>query len=137
VDEGVGEPVSKKQKEKTATVTVCRGCCCGRAEKNPGTDHAGQLAALRERLGRERVRISECLDVCEQSNVIVVSPAPAGRANGGRPVWLGLIHDADAVADIADWVQAGGPGLAEPPEILDLYRFAPSRRVRAESGIET
>jgi (2Fe-2S) ferredoxin len=134
-----GKERAAKQKPDAgaALVTVCRGCCCGRAEKNPGTDHTGQLAALRERLGAGRVRVSDCLDVCEQSNVIVVSPAPAGRANGGRPVWLGLVHDADAVADIADWVQAGGPGLVEPPEILDLYRFAPSRRVRAESGIDT
>jgi hypothetical protein len=27
-------------------------------------------------------------------------------------------------------VEAGGPGLADPPEILDLYTFSPSRRVR-------
>lgn len=119
-----------------AAVTVCRGCCCGRPEKNPTTDHAGQLAALRERLGAARVRVSDCLDVCEQSNVIVVSPSPAGRAQGARPVWLGLVHDPDAVTDIADWVQAGGPGIAEPPAILDLYRFAPSRRIRAESGVD-
>ncbi|WP_051450230.1 hypothetical protein [Actinospica robiniae] len=130
-----------KQKAQTqigaATVTVCRGCCCGRVEKNPGVDHAGQLATLRERLGPARVRVSDCLDVCEQSNVIVVSPAPAARAGGERPVWLGLVHDPDAVTDIADWAQAGGPGAAEPPAILDLYRFSPSRRVRAESGIDS
>jgi hypothetical protein len=30
-----------------ATVTVCRDCC-GPNEKNPGTDHTGQLANLRE-----------------------------------------------------------------------------------------
>ena len=133
---GTQKPAKQKPETAAATVTVCRGCCCGRPEKNPGTDHAAQLAMLRQRLGVGRVRISDCLDVCEQSNVIVVSPAPAGRANGARPVWLGLIHDTDAVTDIADWIQAGGPGLAEPPAILDLYRFAPSRRIRAESGID-
>lgn len=122
----------EKPRPGAATVTVCRGCCCGRAEKLPGVDHAGQLAELRSRLGRERVRVSDCLDVCEQSNVLVVSPAPAGRANGARPVWLGLVHDADAIADIADWIQAGGPGLAEPPGVLDLYQFSPSRRVSRE-----
>lgn len=133
-----GKKKAAKQKPEAgaATVTVCRGCCCGRAEKNPGTDHTAQLATLRERLGPGKVRISDCLDVCEQSNVIVVSPAPAGRANGARPVWLGLVHDPDAATDIADWVQAGGPGLADPPDILELYRFAPSRRVRGESGID-
>jgi hypothetical protein len=49
---------------------------------------------------------------------------------GGRPVWLGLVNDAEAAIDIAAWVGAGGPGLAEPPDILDLYEFTPARRVR-------
>jgi hypothetical protein len=119
-----------------ATVTVCRGCCCGRPEKTPGVDHAGQLAALRSRLPANQIRLSDCLDVCEQSNVLVISPSPAGRAAGARPVWLGLVHDRDAIGEIADWVDAGGPGLADPPAILDLYRFAPSRRVRRESGLD-
>lgn len=131
-----GKKKAKEPAAGTATVTVCRGCCCGRPEKNPGTDHAAQLATLRELLGAKRVRVSDCLDVCERSNVMVVSPSPAGRAHGARPTWLGLVHDPDAVTDIADWIQAGGPGLAEPPPILDLYRFAPSRRTRAESGID-
>lgn len=113
---------------------MCRGCCCGTA-KIPGVDHAGQLAALKAELGTvARVRAVNCLDACEQANVIVVQPSEAGRAAGGRPVWLGLVNDSDATADIASWVRAGGPGLAEPPEILDLYEFAASRRVR--KGIE-
>jgi (2Fe-2S) ferredoxin len=71
-----------------------------------------------------------CLDACEQANVVVVQPSSAGRAAGGRPVWLGLVNDRDASADIVAWVHAGGPGLADPPDILDLYAFQPSRRVR-------
>lgn len=71
-----------------------------------------------------------CLDACEQANVIVVQPSPEGRVAGGRPVWLGLVNDPDATADIAEWVRSGDPGLADPPEILDLYEFGPSRRVR-------
>jgi hypothetical protein len=51
-------------------------------------------------------------------------------------VWLGLVHDLDAVTDIADWIRDGGPGIAEPPAVLDLYAFTPSRRVRAESGLD-
>ena len=30
------------------------------------------------------LRASECLDVCDQANVVVVQPSPAGRAAGGR-----------------------------------------------------
>ncbi|MEV0639495.1 (2Fe-2S) ferredoxin domain-containing protein [Streptomyces sp. NPDC050619] len=112
------------------TVTVCRGCCCGTA-KVPGVDHTAQLSTLKAELGPvAQVRAVNCLDACEQANVIVVQPSSAGRAAGGRPVWLGLVNDSDATADIATWVRAGGPGLADPPTILDLYAFGPSRRVR-------
>ncbi|MEV7686675.1 (2Fe-2S) ferredoxin domain-containing protein [Streptomyces bungoensis] len=112
------------------TVTVCRGCCCGTA-KIPGIDHAAQLAGLRRALdGAAQVRVTDCLDACEHANVVVVQPSAAGRAAGGRPVWLGLVNDTDAADDIATWVEAGGPGLADPPGVLDLYAFTPSRRVR-------
>ncbi|MFF9350427.1 (2Fe-2S) ferredoxin domain-containing protein [Streptomyces sp. NPDC014734] len=114
------------------TVSVCRGCCCG-TPKIPDVDHAGQLSGLRRALDTvATVRAVECLDACEQANVIVVQPSARGRGAGGRPVWLGLVNDPDAVRDIAAWVEAGGPGLADPPEILDLYTFRPSRRVQRE-----
>lgn len=117
------------------TVTVCRGCCCGRTAKNPAVDHAGQLAALRQGLhASAKLRITDCLDVCEQSNVIVIQPSPAGRAAGGRPVWLGMVGDSGAVDDITTWIEEGGPGLADPPATLDLYEFKPSRRIRMQSG---
>ncbi|WP_405145910.1 (2Fe-2S) ferredoxin domain-containing protein [Sphaerisporangium sp. NBC_01403] len=74
------------------------------------------------------VRVTECLDVCEQANVVVVHPSPAGRTMGGRPVWLGLVNQPDAARDIAAWIRAGGPGVAEPPEILTLHIFTPPRR---------
>ena len=112
------------------TVTVCRGCCCGTA-KIPRVDHAAQLRDLRSALtDTASLRVVDCLDACEQANVVVVQPSPTGRRAGGRPVWLGLVNDRDATADIADWARAGGPGLAGPPDILDLYAFQPSRRVR-------
>ncbi|MFF2502585.1 (2Fe-2S) ferredoxin domain-containing protein [Streptomyces sp. NPDC058067] len=114
------------------TVTVCRGCCCGSA-KVPGLDHAAQLRGLREGLaGTAKIRVTDCLDACERANVVVVQPSAAGRRAGGRPVWLGLVNDEDATADITAWIEGGGPGLTEPPGILDLYAFRPSRRVQAE-----
>ncbi|MFF1395867.1 (2Fe-2S) ferredoxin domain-containing protein [Streptomyces sp. NPDC058287] len=114
------------------TVTVCRGCCCG-SPKVPGLDHTAQLRDLRRALdGSATVRVTDCLDACERANVIVVQPSAAGRKAGGRPVWLGLVNDPDATADITAWIEDGGPGLTEPPGILDLYTFKPSRRVRAE-----
>ncbi|MEU5272393.1 hypothetical protein [Streptomyces hygroscopicus] len=105
-------------------LTVCRDCCCG-SPKVTGIDHAEQTA----RLGREApVRVSACLDVCDQANVVVVQPSSAGRAAGAGPVWLGLVNDTDATEDIAAWVRAGGPGVAPLPDILELYAFTPRER---------
>jgi (2Fe-2S) ferredoxin len=116
------------------TVTVCRGCCCGTA-KVPRFDHAGQLARLRQGLDEVcQVRVTGCLDACERANVVVVQPSGAGRAAGGRPVWLGLANDPDVAEDITAWVRAGGPGLADLPDLLDLYAFTPPRRIRQTMG---
>lgn len=115
------------------TVTVCRGCCCGTSAKVPRLDHEAQLTDLRTQLSRvAMVRRTDCLDACERANVIVVQPSAEGRRAGGRPVWLGQVNDPDAAADITAWVKDGGPGLAEAPDILNLYTFNPSRRVRHE-----
>ncbi|WP_224282964.1 (2Fe-2S) ferredoxin domain-containing protein [Streptomyces sp. LS1784] len=112
------------------TVAVCRGCCCG-TPKVPGVDHAARLEDLRTSLaGIANVRPTGCLDACEQANVMVVQPSAEGRKAGGRPVWLALVNDAEAARDITAWVEAGGPGLADPPGVLDLYAFRPSRRIR-------
>ncbi|MFB9465241.1 (2Fe-2S) ferredoxin domain-containing protein [Streptomyces cinereospinus] len=112
-------------------VVVCRDCRCG-SRKVTGVDHAEQTA----RLARDApVRITGCLDVCDQANVIVVQPSAEGRAAGGRPVWLGLVNDSAATEDVAAWVRAGGPGLAALPDILDLYVFTPRRRTRTPRGV--
>ncbi|MFD7642672.1 (2Fe-2S) ferredoxin domain-containing protein [Kitasatospora sp. NPDC059795] len=132
--------MSRRSREKAAapaagaaarcTVTVCRGCCCG-TPKIPRIDHAAQLTGLRAALATTAtVRPVGCLDACEHGNVIVVQPSAQGRKAGGRPVWLGLVNDLDASADITAWIEAGGPGLADMPAILDLYAFNPSRRIR-------
>jgi hypothetical protein len=78
------------------------------------------------------VRRTDCLDACERANVIVIQPCAEGRKAGGRPICLGQVNDPGAAADIAAWVKNGGPGLAEAPDILGLYTFSPSRRVRHE-----
>lgn len=113
-------------------VTVCRDCCCG-SPKVTGIDHAGQLERLRQ---AAPVRVSRCLDACEQANIVVVQPSAAGRAKDAHPVWLGLVNDAAATDDIAAWVRAGGPGLADPPAVLELYSIRPPRRPAAGSSRE-
>ncbi|MFF3458306.1 (2Fe-2S) ferredoxin domain-containing protein [Streptomyces sp. NPDC002730] len=109
---------------RPCTLVVCRGCCCGDARKNPGTDHEGQLARLREATaasdGRLAVRTSDCLGPCGQANVIVVQPSTEGRRRGARAAWIGWALDDDCTDDILAWVRAGGPGLAELPATLEL-----------------
>ncbi len=118
-----------------ASVTVCRGCCCGSLTKHPDLDHRAQLERIRAGVGSSgRVRVSDCLDACERSNVMVVTPSAAGRLAGGRPVWLGEVLDDDAADDVITWVASGGPGVSEPPNVLDLYAFSPSNRVRRAVG---
>ncbi|MER7161126.1 (2Fe-2S) ferredoxin domain-containing protein, partial [Streptomyces lydicus] len=80
INKRAGRPATA---EAPCRVTVCRGCCCGDAAKIPGVDHTGQIPRLRAALdGAAPVRASECLDVCDQANVVVVQPSAAGRAAG-------------------------------------------------------
>ncbi|MFJ8464673.1 (2Fe-2S) ferredoxin domain-containing protein [Streptomyces swartbergensis] len=111
-------------------VVVCRDCCCG-SGKVTGVDHAAQTERLRS---AAPVRISACLDVCDQANVIVVQPSAEGRAAGARPVWLGLVNDPAATEDVVSWVREGGPGVAPLPEILGLYVFSPLGRRRPDGS---
>ena len=123
-----------RRSQAGVVVTVCRGCCCGTVAKHPSTDHDGQVDRLRDGLaGSARVRISDCLDACERSNVVVVAPSPSGRRAGGRPVWLGEVLDPASTADIADWACAGGPGLAERPQALDVHYFRSPRPKRSDA----
>ncbi|MFI0928105.1 (2Fe-2S) ferredoxin domain-containing protein [Streptomyces sp. NPDC021012] len=68
----------------------------------------------------------------------VVQPSAEGRKNGGPPVWLGLVNGPDATTDTTGttgttaWIKDSGPDLTGPSDILDLYAFRPSRRIRAE-----
>ncbi|MER6614046.1 (2Fe-2S) ferredoxin domain-containing protein [Streptomyces xantholiticus] len=114
---------------RPCTVVVCRGCCCGDARKNPGTDHAGQLARLRDAAaasgGRFAVRTSDCLGPCGQANVFVVQPSTEARRRGARAAWIGWALDDDATDDVLGWVAAGGPGVAEPPATLTLQMIPP------------
>ena len=57
------------------TILVCRGCCCGTAQKHPDVDHEAQLRVLEAAAAKTagaRVRAVDCVDECSRSNVIVV-----------------------------------------------------------------
>ncbi|WP_249352213.1 (2Fe-2S) ferredoxin domain-containing protein [Nocardiopsis akebiae] len=85
-------------------------------------DHKAQLArlsAIDDHSGRSvPVRTSKCLGICFQANVVVVQPSSAGRAAGGRPVWLGEVTEDKLVEAVDDWIFEGGPGIAPLPAVL-------------------
>lgn len=121
--------------ESTCTVTVCRGCCCGTTRKHPDVDHTGQLARLTTGVGASgRVRVSDCLDACAESNVVVVGPSQEGRRAGARPVWLSGVLGPELTDEVVAWVREGGPGVCDLPTLLDIAAFTPTRRQRTEAG---
>ncbi|WP_156757706.1 (2Fe-2S) ferredoxin domain-containing protein [Actinokineospora pegani] len=102
-------------------VTVCQDCCCGTVKKHPTTNHFDHLRRLRAAAARAggSVRVSQCLDTCETSNVVVV------QAKGHKPVWFGWVLRDAAIADLEAWLAAGGPGAAPVPDTLELHRITP------------
>lgn len=112
-------------------VMLCRDCCCG-TDKHPRTDHDGQRDALLaldgvgavDGKGGVRVRVVECLDQCDRSNVVLVRDFTGGR----RPVdtWLGGVLDPGATERVVGWVGEGG----ELPRELEPHRFGQNRRGR-------
>ncbi|MFC8365280.1 (2Fe-2S) ferredoxin domain-containing protein [Streptomyces griseorubiginosus] len=119
----------------SCTLVVCRGCCCGDARKNPGTDHAWQLELLRAGAAEHgfQVRTTDCLGPCDQSNVIVVRPSAAGRRAGAKAAWIGFVTDDEATEEVVRWAAAGGPGVAAPPLTLELQFIEPPREARVRS----
>ncbi|MFF5637637.1 (2Fe-2S) ferredoxin domain-containing protein [Streptomyces sp. NPDC012825] len=124
-------PVPIRYGARPCSLVVCRGCCCGDARKNPGTDHEAQLARLREAAaasgGRLAVRTSDCLGPCAQANIVVVQPSTEGRRRGGRAAWVGFTLDDDCLDDILAWAEAGGPGIAPLPATLALHLVDPPK----------
>jgi (2Fe-2S) ferredoxin len=110
----------------SASIVLCRGCCCGSPSKRPAVDHTAQRERL-ERFAADhapdvRLVVSDCLGPCEQANVVVIRPSATGRQAGARPVWFGLVDD--LAADLLEeWLEQGGPGIAEMPPLLELQRI--------------
>lgn len=79
-----------------------------------------------------KTRGVDCFDVCEGDSVSVVQPTPEGRRAGGRPLWLRDLHDPDVISAVGTWLDQGGPGIADEPDVVAIHAFTPSRRIRTE-----
>jgi predicted metal-binding protein len=110
----VAQPVVRRPGRPDRDVLLCRDCCCGSATKHPGLDHDRQRATLEDGAGDGvRVRVVDCLDECDRSNVVLVRDFTAGRRP--RDTWLGGVLGADDACAVLAWARAGGPvpdGLA-------------------------
>ena len=107
------------------TVMVCHDCCCGTRKKHPGTNHEAQRAALLALdAGDVRVRVVDCLDECQRSNVVLVRDHALPRRE--RDTWLGQVLYPSKVSALVEWVGTGGP----LPEALARHRFVPPRSAR-------
>ncbi|MBN8424367.1 (2Fe-2S) ferredoxin domain-containing protein [Microbacterium esteraromaticum] len=114
------------------TVVVCRGGDCGSRIKHPDTDHAAQLAKVRNAAGDQSVvTVSRCLDACEHSNVIVLVPDADSENAGATPVWVGEVNDAEVTADILEVMDHPGD-LPDVPVVVELHTFRPTRQSRRE-----
>lgn len=105
----------------TSTVLVCRGCCCG-TEKHPDFDHAAQLAELRAASDEDsagRIRVTQCLGPCGESNVIAVRHRDTERS-GVRvgTTWFGGVLTTRLTADLAGWVSSGAAPETLPASLL-------------------
>ncbi len=116
-------PLGESRIVPTASVLVCRGCCCGR--ESPGSA-AKRLHAMRtaaRSLPKGRTTVTDCLGPCSDFDVVAVRHRDAGQA--GRRLgttWFRRVDDA-AAERIASWVRAGATGGA--PASLAAHVFDP------------
>jgi predicted metal-binding protein len=101
---------------------LCRDCCCGTTSKHPRTDHDGQVFAMedavRDQPGVE-VRIVDCLDACERSNVALVRRHGLPRKE--RDTWLGGLLTPGATNALVDWLKDGAIGVL--PARVEAHAF--------------
>lgn len=93
--------------------TLCAGETLGETDPHEG----GQLGRLRGIAARGAATIHEveCLDQCNQGDVVVVRPCAAARRRGGRPVWFSGIAGDEQTGTLEEWLRSGGPGGREVP----------------------
>lgn len=114
-----------RRDDKSLSVLVCRGCCCGSYAKHPHVDHAEHLRSLTGALSGvpgAKVWAVDCLNSCERSNVVVV------RSDGKRR-WFGEMLADDDVETLARWLRAGAPGDAPIdllPHVFDPDSLTPA-----------
>ena len=114
-------------------LTAC-GLCAGETLGESDPHRGGQLGRLREVAARGVAGLHEveCLDQCNQGDVVVVRPCATGRRRGGRPVWFSGLAGDGPTGTLEEWLRGGGPGESEMPSTLAELRIA---RVDPDEGL--
>ena len=105
----------------SASVIVCKGCCCGRIEKGNKEVPVDALVAAWEKHGLDesvKLTISGCLGPCRMNNVSIL------KSEEGN-TWLGKLNEDEHYQALVGWAceiaQRGND--AELPEILQPLQF--------------
>jgi hypothetical protein len=100
-------------------LTVC-SLCAGETLGEADLREGGQLGRLRDLADRGAATLHEveCLDQCNQGDVVVVRPCSAARRRGGRPAWFSGIAGDEQTDALEGWLRSGGPGRQELPSAL-------------------
>jgi predicted metal-binding protein len=107
----------------SASLVMCTLCT---GETLPDDERPdGQHGRLKEVAGRCGLRLQEveCLDQCDQGDVVVARPAPAARRRGAKPHWFAGLAGDEASDALETWLAHGGPGTTLPPT-LDRLRVS-------------
>ena len=126
---GVTPATMDAVRQPETVVLICRACCCGTESKHPRTDHLAQETALAKAAaenGSAEVRVVDCLDECDRSNVAVLrKPHAKGK---DRDTWLGGLLTERATGELAQWLADGGEAPL-PPGVAGLrFRHVPPRK---------
>jgi hypothetical protein len=110
-------------------VLLCRGCCCGTHAKHPRIDHEAQADALDDAARTHpdvELRVVDCLDECDRSNVAVIRRMAEPVKT--RDTWLGGLLTDRATDALAEWLRRGG-GDPLPDQLAGLrFRHRPPSR---------
>lgn len=113
--------------DKSLSVLVCRGCCCGTQD---GVDHDGHLSAITADTvdAGGSVKVTKCIGPCDRKNVVVVRTRPPQARWTAR--YYQTFDDVEVHA-LRDWFAAGVLDHPEPAELATVRFDWPLPRLRA------
>jgi hypothetical protein len=73
------------------------------------------------------VLVADCLDRCDDSNVVLLRPSRTAKRAGAKPLWLGGVLSGAQTELLCTWLRRGGPAAEPAPRSLLGLRLRPGR----------